>query len=194
MDDPGRFRSHGAGAAYPLGNKLARVIWQLSWLLLARWTPPFFWAWRRMVLRVFGAQIGGGARVHASVKIWLPSRLQIGDGALIGPGVVLYNQGQIAIGNQAVISQRAHLCASTHIVSDPDFALVERPIAVGTACWVAAEAYVAPGVEMGDGAVLAARGALFTDALPMTIYRGNPAQKISERSWRKTGVIDKSRD
>ncbi len=58
MDDPGRFRSHGAGAAYPLGNKLARVIWQLSWLLLARWTPPFFWAWRRMVLRVFGAQIG----------------------------------------------------------------------------------------------------------------------------------------
>jgi putative colanic acid biosynthesis acetyltransferase WcaF len=54
---------------------------------------------------------------------------------------------------------------------------------LGRGCWVAAEAFVGPGVTMGDGAVLAARGALFEDAEPMGIYRGNPAALIGQRRF-----------
>lgn len=173
----------GAGAAFPLINKLERVVWQVAWSLLARWTPPPLFAWRRLVLRTFGAKIGRRARIYASVRIWLPRQLTVGEGAIVGPGVRLYNQGTINIGPRAVISQRAQLCASTHDLGDPDFRLMLRPIVVREACWVAAEAFVGPGVTMGEGAILAARGVLFEDAEPMTIYRGNPAIILKKRQF-----------
>jgi len=172
-----------ARSEFTLANKLERVVWRLVWLLLARFTPPPLGGWRRLLLRVFGAQVGTGAKVYGSTRIWLPRHLELGEGALVGPGAELYNQGRIVIGPHCVISQRAFLCASTHSLSNPDFALVTRPITLGCGCWVAAEAFVGPGVTMGDGAVLAARGALFEDAAAMSIYRGNPAAPIGERRF-----------
>jgi putative colanic acid biosynthesis acetyltransferase WcaF len=179
------FRPLARGAEFTLANKLERVLWRLVWGLLARATPPQLAAWRRFLLRLFGARVGPGAKVYGSVRIWLPRHLELGEGALVGPGAELYNQGRIAIGPHCVISQRAFLCASTHSTSDPAFALEARPIALGRGCWVAAEAFVGPGVTMGDGAVLAARGALFEDAEAMGIYRGNPAVLLGQRRFRE---------
>jgi len=173
------------GASFSLGNRLLRVFWMGTWLLLARFTPPPLHGWRRLVLRAFGARIGKGARVHASVSVWLPANLELGDHVLIGPGVRLYNQGRISIGAYTVVSQRAHICASTHDLGDPRFQLVLRPIAIGTRCWIAAEAFVGPGVTMGDRSVLGARGALFGDAEPDGVYSGNPAVFVKPRNLRE---------
>jgi putative colanic acid biosynthesis acetyltransferase WcaF len=137
------------------------------------------------VLQVFGAKVGRGARVHGSASIWLPANLELGDNVLIGPGVRLYNQGRIAIGEKSVISQRAHICASTHDVRDSQFQLVLRPVVIGRQCWVAAEAFVGPGVTMNDRAVLGARGALFSDAEADGIYGGNPAVFLKRRQLRE---------
>lgn len=172
------------GASFSASNKLARVAWGVTWLLLARFTPPPLHGWRRLVLKAFGAQVAKGARVHASVRVWLPVNLELGENCLIGPGVQLYNQGRITIGARTVVSQGAHLCASTHDVNDPHFQLLLRPIAIGEQCWVAAEAFVGPGVTMHDRSVLAARGALFGDAEAGTIYRGNPAAALKKRQLR----------
>ena len=182
--DAAQSRAIEGGASFPLGNRITRVVWGIAWLVLARFTPPPLHRWRRLVLLAFGARIGRGARVHASVAIWLPRNLELGEQVLIGPGARLYNQGSIRIGAWSVISQRAHLCASTHRFDDPAFQLECRPIAVGERCWVAAEAFVGPGVSMADGAVLAARGALFDDATTDGIYRGNPAALVRLRTRR----------
>jgi putative colanic acid biosynthesis acetyltransferase WcaF len=172
------------GPSFSLGNRLFRIVWGVAWLLLARWTPPPLHGWRRALLRAFGARIAPGARVHASVKVWHPGNLELGENVLIGPGATLYNQGRILIGARSVISQRAHLCASTHDVDDPHFQLQLRPIVIGAQCWIAAEAFVGPGVTMAYGAVLGARGALFEDAEPLGIYRGNPASLFRTRRLR----------
>ena len=182
--DAARSRAIEGGASFSLGNRITRVVWGIAWLVLARFTPPPLHRWRRLVLLAFGARIGRGARVHASVAIWLPHNLELGEQVLIGPGARIYNQGAIRIGAWSVISQRAHLCASTHRVDDPGFQLECRPIAVGERCWVATEAFVGPGVTMGDGSVLAARGALFEDAATDGIYRGNPAALVRQRTRR----------
>ena len=171
-------------ASFSLSNRIVRVGWGIAWLVFARFTPPPLHAWRRLVLRAFGARVGRGARVHASVAIWLPRNLELGEQVLIGPGARLYNQGTIKIGAWSVISQRAHLCASTHRVDDADFQLECRPIALGERCWVATEAFVGPGVTMGDGAVLGARAALFESAAADGIYRGNPASLVRQRKRR----------
>ncbi len=172
------------GPSFTLGNRVLRVVWGLAWLVLCRFTPPPLHGWRRLVLRLFGARVGRSARVHASVAIWLPANLELGEDCLIGPRVRLYNQGRISIGDRTVVSQGAHICASSHDARDPHFQLVLRPVSIGAGCWVAAEAFVGPGVTMGAGSVLAARGALFHDAEPDTIYRGNPAAAIRPRGLR----------
>ena len=182
--DAAQSRAIEGGASFSLGNRITRVVWGIAWLVLARFTPPPLHRWRRLVLLAFGARIGRGARVHASVAIWLPHNLEVGEQVLIGPGARIYNQGTITIGAWSVISQRAHLCASTHRVDDPGFQLECRPIAVGERCWVAAEAFVGPGVTMGDGSVLAARGVLFDNATTDGIYRGNPAALVRQRTRR----------
>jgi putative colanic acid biosynthesis acetyltransferase WcaF len=172
------------GASFSLGNRVIRAIWGTVWLLLARFTPPAFHPWRALLLRLFGAKLGACVRVHGSVKVWLPANLELGDCVLIGPRVQLYNQGRITIGARSVISQRAHLCASSHDLADPHFQLVLRPIVLGEQCWVAAEAFVGPGVALSDRAVLGARAALFDDAEVGGIYLGNPAQRIGTRRLR----------
>ncbi len=179
--DASQTRPLEGGASFSLGNRLLRVVWGLAWLVLCRFTPPPLHGWRRLVLRLFGARIGRGARVHASAAIWLPANLELGEQVLIGPGARIYNQGRIVIGARSVISQRAHLCASSHDIADPDFQLVLRPVTIGARCWVAAEAFVGPGVTMHDGAVLAARGVLFGDAEAGGVYSGNPAVRIKQR-------------
>jgi putative colanic acid biosynthesis acetyltransferase WcaF len=172
------------GASFSLGNRLARVAWGLTWLMLARFTPPPLHGWRRLVLRAFGARVARGARIHGSAMVWLPANLELGENCLIGPRVRLYNQGRISIGARSVISQGAHVCASTHDLRDPHFQLLLRPVTIGSGCWIAAEAFVGPGVTTGDRAVLAARGVLFEDAAADTVYRGNPAVAIKQREMR----------
>ena len=172
--------AHG-GPSFSIGNRLERVAWGLAWLVLARFTPPPLHGWRRLVIRAFGARVGANTRVHASAKIWLPRNLDLGDNVLIGPGTRLYNQGLITIGCHTVVSQRAHVCASSHDLSDPNFQLVLRPVTIGAHCWVAAEAFVGPGVVMGDHAVLGARAALFSAAQAGGVYSGNPARLIKHR-------------
>jgi len=182
--DARRTRPLEGGASFSLANRLTRVVWGLIWLLFARFTPPPLHGWRRLLLLAFGARIAKGARVHASVSIWLPANLELGANCLIGPRVRIYNQGQVQVGARTVVSQGAQLCASTHDVNDPHFQLVLRPITIGTQCWIAADAFVGPGVTMHDRSVLAACGVLFTDAEADMIYRGNPAEPLKARKLR----------
>lgn len=179
--DARQSRPLDGGASFSLCNRLLRVCWGLAWLLLARFTPPPLHGWRRWVLRAFGARVGRGARVHGSARIWLPANLELGNNCLIGPGVRLYNQGRITIGARSVISQGAHLCASTHDITDPHFQLVLRPISIGEGAWIAAEAFIGPGVTVGDHAVVGGRAALFEAAAPGCVYSGNPARLLKQR-------------
>lgn len=182
--DAERTRPLEGGASFTLRNRAARVIWGAAWLMLCRFTPPMLHGWRRLILRAFGARVGRGARIHGSAVVWLPRNLTLGEQALIGPGVRLYNQGHITIGERSVVSQRAHICASSHDLADPHFQLVLRPIVIGSGCWVAAEAFVGPGARLEDGAVLGARAVLFGVAEPDKVYSGNPAVPIKVRSSR----------
>ena len=66
-------------------------------------------------------------------------------------------------------------------VAQEYFQLRAAPIAVGAHAWIAAEAFVGPGVTVGEGAVLGARAVAFTDLEPWTVYIGNPAREIRKR-------------
>lgn len=173
-----------SGSFFSLRNRIERSFFMIAWALLARWTPPPLHRWRCFILRSFGGQIGRNVRIYGSTVVWHPANLLIGDGSQIGPRARLYNQGSIAIGAGVTVSQGAHLCASSHDVSDPYFQLILRPIRIEDNAWIAAEAFVGPGVTVGCGAVLGARGVAITDLEPSGIYRGNPALYVKQRKLR----------
>lgn len=172
------------GPSFTLGNRLFRLVWRVSWLVLAAWTPPPLRGWRRILLRAFGAAMAPGADVRASARIWYPPHLAMGAHALIGPRVDCYNIAPVHLGAWAVVSQGARLCTGSHDLSDRHFQLVARRIVLGERAWVAADAFVGPGVGVGPGAVLGACAVAFHDLAPWTVYRGNPAQAVKRRSLR----------
>jgi putative colanic acid biosynthesis acetyltransferase WcaF len=102
-------------------------------------------------------------------------------GAVLGPRAICYNMAAIVIEEGAIVSQGAHLCGGTHAVDDPSFQLVARPIIIGSGAWIAAEAFVGPGVVAGERSVLGARGVAFSDLIPGVIHVGNPARPLRTR-------------
>jgi putative colanic acid biosynthesis acetyltransferase WcaF len=179
--DAATHRPSDGGPSFGFGHRAYRAVWALAWGLLASWTPPFFNPWRRMLLRLFGARIAGTARIHASARIWYPANLEMEAQACLGPRVECYTMAKITLGPYALASQGAHLCAGTHDIDDPHFQLRAAPITIDARGWIAADAFVGPGVTVGEGAVLGARGVAFSDLEPWTVYIGNPAREISTR-------------
>lgn len=163
------------GNSFSLPHRLKRLIWGVVWALGASWTPNAFNGWRRFLLLLFGARIARTANIHASVSVWYPPNLVMEDYATLGPRVRCYNMAEIRLESYALISQGAHLCAGTHDVDSQTFQLSARPIRIRGRAWVAAEAFVGPGVTIGEGAVLGARGVTIKDLAPWQIYAGNPA-------------------
>jgi putative colanic acid biosynthesis acetyltransferase WcaF len=145
-------------------------------------------AWRATLLRVFGATIAKNVSVYPSVKIWYPRNLIMEEQAALGPDVICYCMAKIHLKERAIVSQRATLCAGTHDIDDPEFQLIVKPIELGRSSWVAAEAFVGPGVTIADGAVLGARGVTFKHLEQMQVYGGNPAKKIRPRSSNAVGI------
>jgi len=135
-----------------------------------------------MLLRISGARIGRGVHVYPKVAIWAPWNLEIDDLAGVANGAILYSQGKITIGHKAVISQGAHLCAGTHDFETEGFPLVTKPITIGKEAWIAAEAFVHPGVTVEEGCVVGARSVVTKDLPSWTVCSGFPAQVLRKRN------------
>jgi putative colanic acid biosynthesis acetyltransferase WcaF len=169
--------------SFSLKNKISRLVWNLVRLILFRpFASRFFKKWRVLVLKCFGAKIEWSSHIYASVKIWAPWNLQIGANSSLGPKVDCYNQGKIGIGSNTIISQKTYLCASSHDYTQKDFPLILKPITIGNGVWIAADAFIGPGITIGDDAVVAARSVVIKNVDKNTIVGGNPAKHIKSRN------------
>jgi putative colanic acid biosynthesis acetyltransferase WcaF len=161
------------------------VVVQLWWIVQAslfRGSPQFMYGWRRFLLRVFGAKIGKRVLVRGTARITYPWKLTIGDYSWVGDFAELYTLGPIEIGSSAVVSQNAYLCTGSHDFRSPTFDICLRPIRVEDEAWVAAGAFVHPGVTIGRGSVVGARSVVDKDTEPFAIYMGAPAVKVGTRA------------
>ena len=174
-------RSYLNGPSFSLGNRVQRALFIVVWALAASWTPRQLAPWRRLLLRAFGATMGAGSDVRGSAKVWYPPNLVMHERAMIGPRVNCYNMGLITLERGALVSQDANLCGGTHNFDDAHFQLMAREIRIGAHAWICAEAFVGPGAQVGEGAVLGARSVAFGTLAPWTVYAGNPAKVVRER-------------
>jgi len=164
------------------GRSAAAVqLWWLAQGILFGLSPQIAFGWRRGLLRLFGARIGKGVLLRPSVRVTYPWKVSIGDYAWVGDDVVLYSLGEIVIGANAVISQNSYLCTGSHDYTKPEFPIFAKPVRVEDEAWLASDVFVAPGVTIGRGAVVASRSSVYADLPPMMVCQGSPARPIRPR-------------
>lgn len=179
--DPASFKN-----PHSVGNRIYRLTWNFVAFFLALTPPRIGWPLRKCVLRLFGAHIGK-SWLHSRVRIWAPSRLKVGDQSYIDSGVYLYNPWEIEIGDRVIVSFDSLICTPSHDFRQSTMPLIGRPIRMRDDIWVAAHCIVGPGVELREGTTLGAGSVMFKDSESWSVYAGNPARKVADRTLEDSG-------
>ena len=154
------------------------ALWLLARTVLFLHPVPLPSAMKVATLRFFGATIGEGAVIRSRVNISFPWKVTLGDHIWIGEDVTILSLDQVTIGSHVCISQRAFLCTGSHDFGSSQFDLMTRPITVEDHCWIAATAFLGPGVSIGKGSLVAAGAVVVNDVSPGSKIGGNPARPL----------------
>ncbi|MBC7782508.1 MAG: colanic acid biosynthesis acetyltransferase WcaF [Burkholderiales bacterium] len=162
-------------------QKAARALWMIVQASLFRWSWHNMYAWRRFLLRLFGARVGRAVRIRPTARVEIPWNIDLADGVVIGDFVTLYSLGNITIGEASMVSQHSYLCAGSHDHTSLKLPLLKPPITLGRDVWIAADVFVGPGVTIGDRTVVGARSSVPRDLPAGIVAVGNPATAIKLR-------------
>ncbi len=114
--------------------------------------------------------------------------LVVGRGTYIGEYNNLRAEGSaIRVGDMCLISQFVSLIANGHAYQERGRLIAEQGVSekggvtIGDDVWIGCNAVVLPGVQVGQGAVVAAGSVVVRDVEPYTIVAGSPARPVGER-------------
>jgi putative colanic acid biosynthesis acetyltransferase WcaF len=153
--------------------------WSVRSLLFAPWFPvPSIL--KVVALRLFGATVGRGVVIRSRVNVTFPWRLTVGDHVWIGEEVLIQTLAPVTIGSHVCISQRAFLCTGSHDHASEGFDLLTAPISVEDGVWIAAGAFIAPGVTIARGGLCCAGAVVLKNTAPGIRVGGNPARELPD--------------
>lgn len=156
-------------------SKYKEALWFLVRFFFFANALPWPSVLRTGFLRLFGAKIGRGVVVRNNVNVTFPWRLTLGDDVWIGEDVLILSLAPVVIESSVCISPRAFLCTGSHRFHSPGFDLATKPITVRRGSWIAAQAFIAPGVEIGPDAMVCAGSVIQANVPPGITVQGNPA-------------------
>ncbi|MCH8540770.1 MAG: hypothetical protein LAT58_08375 [Opitutales bacterium] len=105
----------------------------------------------------------------------------MGEFSALAESVDCYNVDTIEIGSKVAVSQRSFLCTASHEISNLHRPLLTQPIKINNHAWICAEAFISPGVEIGEGSVVAARAVVTRSVDRWVVVGGNPAKFLKKR-------------
>jgi acetyltransferase-like isoleucine patch superfamily enzyme len=125
---------------------------------------------------------GKGAIINRNAIVW--AHLVAGSNLQLNPGACIY--GNVEIGNNVLIAPNVVIAGGNHgylrngipMCFQSDNSLGIR---IGDDVWIGANSVILDGVELGEGAVIAAGSVVNNSVEPYSIVAGVPARKIKER-------------
>ncbi len=136
------------------------------------------------------AQVRLGPRCVLHPQVWLnvtsgQASLSIGDHTFVGRNTTIEVSGEVSIGRAGLIAPGVYITDHNHDTA-PGASMFERPcvvaaVRIGDDVWIGANAVILPGVEIGDGAVVAAGAVVSRSVPPNAIVGGVPARLIRYR-------------
>jgi acetyltransferase-like isoleucine patch superfamily enzyme len=125
--------------------------------------------------------------VLRDVFIYSPHKLSLGRNVGIASHTQMNAAGGIEIGDDTLIGPGCTIWSVNHRFRD-----VKTPIrlqgydaekiTIGRDCWIAAQVVVLPGVQIGNGSVVAAGAVVTRSCEPGSILAGVPAKSVGTRS------------
>jgi putative colanic acid biosynthesis acetyltransferase WcaF len=162
-------------------HRFVRALWELCWFTFCAWTPKPFNQWRLFWLRLFDARIEGTPFVHQRARIAVPWNLTLHDRACLGDRANAYSLGEIEIGARATVAQEVYLSTGSHDFEQPGMPLVVAKITIGEDAFIAARAFVLPGVTIGARSIIGACSVVTHDVPENVIAAGNPCRVLRTR-------------
>lgn len=107
--------------------------------------------------------------------------INVGKNVFINSGCRFQDQGGITIGDGVLIGHNVVLATLNHDI-DPNkrSTMHPAPITIGKNVWIGSNATIVPGVEIGDGAIIAAGAVVTQNVLPNVIVGGVPAKVLKK--------------
>lgn len=130
---------------------------------------------------------GKNVRIESGVEIAAPERLYIGDNVGISPRCIISAVGGCHIGQGCQIGLETIIFTIEHqytagesLPYDP--VRLVKPVYIEDYVWMGLRVCIAPGVRVGEGAILGLGSVVLQDVPPLAIVAGNPAQILTYRS------------
>ena len=140
-----------------------------------------------LLLNMVGAKIGKNIFIYPGVWIIPGKNLVVGNNVDLAKDVIITTTGGVFIGDRTLIGYRTQILSANHSippigepfpVSGDSFA----PIHIANDVWIGANCIITAGVEIGEGAVIAAGSVVTRNVPPNAIMGGVPARLIRMRN------------
>jgi acetyltransferase-like isoleucine patch superfamily enzyme len=130
---------------------------------------------------------GKNVRIESGTAIFAPERLYIGDDAAISGNCCIHAVGGCHIGRGCQIALETVILTTDHQYTGGeslpyDSIRLVKPVYIEDFVWIGIRTCIAPGVRIGEGAIIGMGSVVTQDVPPLAIVAGNPAQVLTYRS------------
>lgn len=112
--------------------------------------------------------------------------IEIGKNTTIGFYTFIYSSLNIQIGANCLIAPFVYIVDSNHQTNKGSLINqqenLSKKIVIGDDVWIATNSVILSGVEIGEGAIIAANSVVTKDVAPYSIVAGNPAKFLKMRT------------
>jgi len=157
------------------------IIYANNWIINK---VPVHWVRRTWYRHVMRFDIARSAAVFMGTIFDARRGFSIGENSVINEFSRMDTRGGIAIGCNVSISAGVTILTASHDPYSENFAGYERGVTVSDYAWIGTNALILPGVDIGEGAVIAAGAVVTSSVPPYAIVAGVPARRIGSRNER----------
>lgn len=140
--------------------------------------------------------LGEGVWLSHDVELETASKVTIGAETTVQRRASI--NGSVTIGQTCIIAPNVFISSGTHpfreypektmreqekiiIKNHGSLSCLDRPIYIGSDCWLGVNSVICPGVTIGDGCVVGANSVVVSDVPDYSVVAGVPAKIIGSR-------------
>jgi maltose O-acetyltransferase len=133
---------------------------------------------REKLLRDIAGSIGEDVVILPPFHCDFGCNLHIGNHIFINFNCTILDIAPVIIGNDVKIGPNVSIFTPEHPINADARSqkeLYATPVTIGDKVWICGGAIILPGVDIGEGAIIAAGSVVTEDVPPYTLVAGNPA-------------------
>lgn len=147
------------------------------------------------ILNKGGCLTSENCQIYAGTRFEIgPSgNIHIGNGTYINRNSLIISDVSVRIGQNCKISWNVTIMdTDMHPLNSKK--IKRKPVTIGDKAWIGCNSIILKGVNIGEGAVVAAGSVVTKDVPPFTIYGGSPAKYLADVDTENLPVLQQKQN